>query len=165
MEKRDRLSNNKCLFVLCCVNIVVLPLFLGQFLSTFDPFYRVSHVPQAYIIRALFLGVSFTTLLFLKPSRFFRFPRWLLIVTCVITAGWLFVYAFPSVIRDYYVAGWMEISGEKVRVLSRPNPERAIQRQMLLLSASFWFALILSGRFRFNRLVRDKEQENKKGQE
>lgn len=103
------------------------------------------------------------TLLLLKPSRLFRFPLWLIFV-CVVTAGWLFVYAYPSFVREYYVIGSVEIAGETVRMLRRPNPERSIQNRLLLLSALSWLVLISVGRYQFNRLLRDKERENKKDQ-
>lgn len=149
----NRIGLNRFLFFVCAINIPVFALFLGQFLSTFDPFYRVGHELYPYLLRGLFLGASATTLMALGPTRFFRFPRWILVVAVIVTAGWLFVYACPSVVREWYGTRTApsELFPEGILIFRHPNPERDIQGQMLFASAVAWLVVIIVGRIRYRR--------------
>jgi hypothetical protein len=150
---RSQMAESGFLFAVCALAIPASALFLGWFLSTFDPFYRVSERPFVYLVRGLFLAASLTTLLALRPPRFFKIPRWLIVLTCLVTAGWLFVYACPSIVREWYGTRTApsDLFPKGMLMLSRANPERGIQAQMLLASAAAWLATVIVGRILYRR--------------
>ena len=149
----DRVGESGFLFLACALAIVASALFLGQFLSTFDPFYRVSARLYPYLLRGIFLGGAVTTLIALGPRRFFDFPRWLLVLAGLVTVGWLFVYSCPSVVREWYGTRLdpSELFPQGMLVFSRRNPERGIQGQMLFASLVAWLVAIIMGRSRYRR--------------
>ena len=149
----NRAGGSAFLFLACALAIPASALFLGQLLSTFDPFYRVSDRLFPYLLRGLFLGAAVSTLFTLGPRRFFDFPRWLLALACLVTAGWLFVYACPSIVREWYGtrAAPSELFPEGLLTFSHPNPERSIQGQMLFASVVTWLVVIVVGRTRYRR--------------
>lgn len=145
-KKADQVSKNGFLFLVCALTISATVLFLGKFLSTFDPFHRVNHKdPLAYLLRGLLLSAAATTLFALGPRRFFRFPKWLLILTCLVISGWLFVYACPSIVREWY--GTRTDGG--MLILPYRNPERGIQGFMLAASAVMFLITIIVGRVNY----------------
>jgi hypothetical protein len=152
----SRVSESGFLFLACALAMSATALFLGQFLSTFDPFYKVGGQLFPYLLRGLFLGAAVTTLLALGPRRFFRIPRWLLILTCLVIAGWLFVYACPSIVREWYGTRGepSELFPKGMLIFSRRNPEREIQGQMLFASAIALLVTIVVGRVRHRRAHR-----------
>ena len=152
----NRMRQDGFLFLACALAMPATALFLGQFLSTFDPFYRVGGRLFPYLLRGLFLGAAATTLIALGPRRFFRFPKWLLVLTCVVVVGWLFVYACPSIVREWYGTRTepSELFPEGMLTFDRPNPERGIQSQMLFASAVALGVAIVVGRVRYRRASR-----------
>lgn len=147
----SRINESGFLFLACALGTATTPLFLGQFLRTFDPLYQeVGLGLYPYLLRGLFLGASLTTILALGPRRFFRIPTWLLILTCLAITGWLFVYACPSVVREWYGTrvGQSEFFPEGILMFSRKNPEREIQDLMLFASSIALLITIVVGRVR-----------------
>ena len=149
----ERVAERRFLFFVCTLAIPVSALFLGQFLSTFDPFYNVGHRLYPYLLRGLFLGTAVTALFALRPRRFFDFPWWLLVLVCLVTAGWLFVYACPSTLREWYGTRTApsELFPKGMLMFDRPNPERGIQTQMLVASVIAWSVMIVLGRLRHRK--------------
>ncbi len=141
------------IFLVCALSIPAFVVFSGQFLSTFDARSGVSDRVFPYLLRGLFWGAAGTTLFALGPRRFLDIPRWLLMLACLITAGWLFVYGCPSIVRGWYGTRTApsEIFPEGMLVLARRNPERGIQGQMFFASAAAWLVAIIVGRIRYRR--------------
>ncbi|MBN1845212.1 MAG: hypothetical protein JW810_05980, partial [Sedimentisphaerales bacterium] len=140
-------------FVICALGIFASVLFLGQFLSTFDPHYRVNDRLFSYLLRGLLLAATVTSLLSLGPGRFLRVPRWLLAGVGLVAAGWLFVYACPSIVREWYGTRTepSEMFPKGVLWFTRSNPERDIQEQMLYAFVAAWLVMIVVGRIRNRR--------------
>ena len=149
-----RAVESRFLFLVCALAIPVSALFLGKFLSTLDPFYKVGHRLSPYLLRGLFLGAAVTTIVALRPRRFFAVPRWLLVLVCLVTAGWLFVYACPSIIREWYGTRTApsELFPKGMLIFDRANPERDIQEVTLFASVIAWLAMIVVGRIRYRKL-------------
>ena len=149
----DRISENGFLLIACALAIPATVLFLGQFMSTFDPFYRVNDRLFPYALRGLFLGTAATTLIALRPSRFFRFPKWLLLLTCFVLVGWLFAYACPSIVREWYGTRTEPsvLFPEGLLTFDRRNPERKIQGQLLFISAVALLITLIVGRVCYRR--------------
>jgi|GEM_PF-7018761 len=156
-------------FVACALAIPLTAVFLGQLLSTFDPFYGVNQMVFAYLLRSLFLGVTATTLAAMTPGRFFRFPKWLLGVVFLITAAWIFVYACPSIIREWYGTRTepSALFPEGLLIFEHANPEGDIQWQLFTGAITSWVALVVIGRILMKKQpsaqqndpeVREKEQ-------
>ncbi len=150
---QSQISQNRFLCVVCALALLASALFLGQFFSAFDPFHRVNGRLFPYLLRGLLLGASVMVLISLKPQLFFAFPRWLLIFAGVVAGGWIFVYACPSVLREWYGTRSepSEFFPEGMLMFTRRNPERVIQGQMLLASVVAWLALVITGRIRHQR--------------
>jgi hypothetical protein len=152
-------------FVACALAIPATALFLGKFLGTFDSFYRVNQMASAYLLRGLFLATSVTTLGSMAPRRFFHFPKFLLVITCIVTAAWLFVYSCPSIVREWYGTR-TEPSAffpEGMLIFERRNPERLIQGQLLVGAAISWVALIVTGRILANLKLRRRRPKEVEG--
>lgn len=134
--------------------ILASVLFLGQFLSTFDPFHRVGDRPFPYLIRALFFAAAIATALVLPPRHFFRIPAWPLGLGTLVAASWLFVYACPSIVREWYGTRTAPsaLFPDGLLLFDRPNPERAIQRPLLIATVLAWVVLVVVGRIRALRL-------------
>ena len=150
----NRVGESGFLFLVCALAIPAFVLFSGQFLSTFDPRSGVGDRVFPYLLRGLFLGAAGTTLFAIGPRRFLDIPRWLLVLACIVTAGWLFVYACPSIVREWYGtrSAPSELFPEGMLMFDRRNPERGIQGQMLFASAVAWLVVIIVGRIRYRRV-------------
>ena len=150
----NRVGESGFLFIVCVLTISAFVIFSGQFLSTFDPRSGVGDQVFPYLLRGLFLGTAGATLFALGPQRFLNIPRWLLILVCLVTAGWLFVYACPSIVREWYGTRTApsELFPDGMLIFDRKNPERGIQGQMLLASTVAWLVAIIVGRIRYRRV-------------
>lgn len=151
--EENRVGESRFLFLACVLAIPAFGLFLGQFLSAFDPRSGVGDQVYPYLLRGLFLSAAGTTLFALGPRRFLDIPRWLLILACLATAGWLFVYACPSIVREWCGTRTApsELFPEGMLIFDRRNPERVIQGQMMFTSAVAWLVTIIAGRIRYRK--------------
>lgn len=162
LTAENRVGENGFLFLVCALSILAVVRFSGQLLLTFDPRSvsalvssrsAVSDREWQFLTRGLFWGAACTTLLVLGPRRFLDIPRWLLVATCLVTAGWLFVYACPSIVREWYGTRTepSELFPDGLLWLPHKNPERRIQGQMFFASVVSWLVVIVVGRIRYRR--------------
>jgi len=144
----DTASDRSFLVYACAQSIIATVLFFGMFLGTFDPFYEQDNLVWSHFLRGLLLAASLASSLAFDPRRFFVFPKWLLIVVCVIVAGWLFVFACPSIVREWYGTRSepTEMFPEGILYFDRKNPEREIQGPLFVASLIAILILLISGR-------------------
>lgn len=159
-DKTERMTQSRFAFVVCTLSIPASALFFGQFLSAFDPRSGVNSI-FPYLLRATLLGGAAATLFVLRPARYFLVPRWLLVLVGVVTAGWLFAHACPSIIREWYGTRGEpnEIFPKGMLILPSKNPERGVRNWMLFFAAVSWTGLIVAGRACFLRAARSRPSE------
>ncbi len=149
-------GDNLFLLLVCAAAIPASALCLGQFLSTFDPSYRGTDLLNPFLVRGSVLIAAVATLFACGPRRFFAPPGWLLVPTGLVTAGWMYVYAFPSAVREWYGTRSPPSDAFPNGLLRLPfrNPERGVQQKMLYAALAAWLLLVVVGRILHHRRSR-----------
>lgn len=149
------------------INLLMGLMFLRQFLSTFDPFYRVNNDMFPYLLRGLFLSTGILTIITFGSLHYFKFPKWLLIIVGLVSIFWISVYAAPTVVRQMYATGSTDISsitgipGDKMLSFSRKNPEREVQSTATYLAILSWAVFFIIGFSKKKKMYNKESQELK----
>jgi len=147
----EAVIQSRFIFIVCAISTIATILFLGQFLGTFGSIYDKRETIYFDFLRAIILLAAGTTVLALKPSRHFIVPKYILIITGCAAAYWVLVYAFPGIVREWYGtrSAPSEMFPDGMLLLSKRNPERAVQQNAFILLMITWISTIAFGRFRY----------------
>ena len=149
----DHDAKSRIALLISALAIPALVISLGQFWSGLDPEAGADARGFPSPLRWPPVVVAGLVLCALGPRRFLDVPRWLLLLACLVTTGWLFAYLCPSIAGEWCSprTGPAEFLPQGLQAIGGGDSGLDVQDKLLWAPLVAWTAVILVGRIRFLR--------------